>query len=78
LFTACGLQQLVDESLRYVHRHEVIHKDIKPEGILFGDLNRQSFQVIDFGKQSRFYRASDIYFEGTADIPKENETGLPL
>jgi dual specificity tyrosine-phosphorylation-regulated kinase 2/3/4 len=59
-------------ALEHTHGHGIIHADIKPENILFGDSEHQSCKVIDFGCscyvgkllfsyiQSRFYRAPEV------------------
>jgi dual specificity tyrosine-phosphorylation-regulated kinase 2/3/4 len=59
-------------ALKFVHEHNVIHGDIKPENILFTDSQRESVKIIDFGCscfvskllfsyiQSRYYRAPEV------------------
>ncbi|KAA6375943.1 MAG: putative Dual specificity protein kinase pom1, partial [Streblomastix strix] len=59
-------------SLRYLHRHRIIHCDLKPENILLKNPTKSGIKVIDFGSscfaneiiysyiQSRFYRAPEV------------------
>ncbi|KAA6366418.1 MAG: putative Dual specificity protein kinase [Streblomastix strix] len=59
-------------SLRYLHRHRIIHCDLKPENILLKNPLKSGIKVIDFGSscfvneriysyiQSRFYRAPEV------------------
>ncbi|KAJ4462531.1 putative Dual specificity tyrosine-phosphorylation-regulated kinase 4 [Paratrimastix pyriformis] len=59
-------------SLRYLHRHHIIHCDLKPENILLKHPLKSGIKVIDFGSscfeseriytyiQSRFYRSPEV------------------
>jgi dual specificity tyrosine-phosphorylation-regulated kinase 2/3/4 len=59
-------------SLRFLHLHNIIHADIKPENILLKDPTKSGIKLIDFGSgcfapdrkftyiQSRFYRAPEV------------------
>lgn len=60
------------QTLNFIHRNNVIHCDLKPENVLFKELNRSVVKLIDFGTscfigrsiftyiQSRYYRAPEI------------------
>eukprot|EP00753_Platysulcus_tardus_P012336 PLAT3354.32.p1 GENE.PLAT3354.32~~PLAT3354.32.p1 ORF type:complete len:618 (+),score=315.29 PLAT3354.32:556-2409(+) len=59
-------------SLRYLHKHRIVHCDLKPENILLKQMNKSGIKVIDFGSscfederiytyiQSRFYRSPEV------------------
>lgn len=59
-------------SLRFMHKHKVVHCDLKPENILLRQPNKSGIRVIDFGSscfenetvytyiQSRFYRSPEV------------------
>ena len=60
------------QTLNFIHRNNVIHCDLKPENVLFKELNRSVVKLVDFGTscfigrhiftyiQSRYYRAPEI------------------
>ena len=62
------------QTLNFLHRNNVIHCDLKPENVLFKELNRSLVKLVDFGTscfegrniftyiQSRYYRAPEIIF----------------
>ena len=64
----------ISDALAYMHSHNIIHCDIKPENILFEDNSKRNSRLIDFGCscfignimfsyiQSRYYRAPEVVF----------------
>lgn len=45
----CDIFTQICDSVRYIHRKNFIHGDIKPENIIFSDLNMRSVKIVDFG-----------------------------
>ena len=60
--------QLIN-GMHVLHKHEIIHADLKPENVLLKQPNKSGLKIIDFGSscfirnriytyiQSRYYRA---------------------
>ena len=56
----------------YIKHCKIIHCDLKPENLVYGDSKRKEVKIIDFGSsssfgmntftyvQSRFYRAPEV------------------
>ncbi|KAL1925271.1 uncharacterized protein VTP21DRAFT_154 [Calcarisporiella thermophila] len=67
-------------SLVLLHKHKVIHCDLKPENVLLKDPTRSGIKVIDFGSscfeneriytyiQSRFYRSPEVILQLPYDM----------
>jgi dual specificity tyrosine-phosphorylation-regulated kinase 2/3/4 len=60
------------QSLALLHRHKIVHCDLKPENVLLKHPAKSQIKVIDFGSscfetervytyiQSRFYRSPEV------------------
>ncbi|XP_037931063.1 chromosomal serine/threonine-protein kinase JIL-1 [Teleopsis dalmanni] len=48
-FECCNLFKQICDALRFIHSKNFIHGDIKPENILFSDLETQFIKIVDFG-----------------------------
>jgi serine/threonine protein kinase len=53
------MQQLL-ETLNYLHKSEVSHRDIKLENVLYDQKNRQT-KLIDFGVCRRFKKRGALF-----------------
>ncbi|HEY9877197.1 MAG TPA: ATP-binding sensor histidine kinase [Leptolyngbyaceae cyanobacterium] len=67
------------ETLKLLHQHNIIHKDIKPQNIIFNPVTGQ-VQIIDFGISTRLFRenqssASPYVLEGTLAYISPEQTG---
>ena len=42
--------KIIIDSVRYCHENEIIHRDIKPDNIMFGSKNKEiwSIKLVDF------------------------------
>ena len=65
---ACGLVSFVLEGLDFIHRHDIVHRDVKPSNILaFKNDGKTAAKIADFGLAKNYMNA------GFSGITQENE-----
>lgn len=68
----------LSESLAQIHRHGIIHKDIKPHNIIYNETSKV-LKITDFGIASRLQQDAAIspssHFEGTLAYISPEQTG---
>lgn len=56
-----GVMRKLLETLKYLHRHDIVHRDIKPQNILYDHITKD-MKLIDFGI-SRRCRKRGVHFD---------------
>ena len=56
-----GFMKKLLDTLKYLHRHDIVHRDIKPQNILY-DHTTKDIKLIDFGI-SRRCRKRGVHFD---------------
>lgn len=58
---ACNVMEQILSAVLYLHKHSIIHRDMKPENVIFETREASSkIKVIDFGTSTHFDKGTKL------------------